>query len=93
MGRIGIKLPPGKERYHPKILTNTEIHLVLFSIKKSLKAPKNTVVNHLNVIKTFVSPSSGLANSQIMLRCLIKGTQVYSTDFILVHTMQNVEVS
>ncbi len=26
----------------------TEIHSVLFSMKKSLKVPKNTVVNHLN---------------------------------------------
>ena len=28
----------------------TEIHSVLFSMKKSLKVPKNTVFNHLKVV-------------------------------------------
>ena len=31
----------------------TQIHSVLFSIKKSLKVPKNTVFNHLNV-RTYI---------------------------------------
>ncbi len=59
--------------FGPQVVALISIHSVLFSIKKSLKVPKNTVVNHLKTFNNLSSKSDFRAQDSVIgyKSCLI----------------------